>query len=144
MGSYHKPRLTAAQQFFMLKQTAICRGDGVLHRHRLVWEFMATPSPLSRTYRVKIEHEESSRPKVSVIDPDLHVLAGDRKLPHIYASHPPRLCLYLPDTKEWSPELLIAMTIVPWTYLWLFYFEEWLLSNDWKGGGEHPESNDDE
>ena len=144
MGSYHKHRLTAAQQLFMLKRTAICRGDGALHHHRLIWEFPVTPSPLSRTYRVKIEHEELSTPKVFVIDPDLHVLADGRKLPHIYASHPPRLCLYLPGTKEWSSELLIAMTIVPWTYMWLFYFEEWLLSNDWKGGGEHPESNDDE
>jgi hypothetical protein len=27
---------------------------------------------------------------------------------------------------------------VPWTALWLFYFEEWLVSNEWKGGGEHP------
>ena len=26
-------------------------------------------------------------------------------------------------------------TIVPWTALWLFYFEEWLTSDDWKGGG---------
>jgi hypothetical protein len=31
-------------------------------------------------------------------------------------------------------------TIVPWTALWLFYFEEWLISNDWKGGGVHPSS----
>jgi hypothetical protein len=22
--------------------------------------------------------------------------------------------------------------------LWLFYFEEWLWSDDWKGGGMHP------
>ena len=29
-------------------------------------------------------------------------------------------------------------TVVPWTSLWLFYFEDWLASNEWKGGGEHP------
>ena len=27
---------------------------------------------------------------------------------------------------------------MPWAALWLFYFEEWLGSDDWKGGGEHP------
>ena len=32
----------------------------------------------------------------------------------------------------------IDQTIVPWTALWLFYFEEWLFSDEWKGGGEHP------
>jgi hypothetical protein len=32
----------------------------------------------------------------------------------------------------------IDLTIVPWAMLWLFYFEEWLSSSDWKGGGVHP------
>ncbi len=101
------------------------------------------PSPLGRTYRVRIEYQEQSVPEVRVIDPDLRILAGDRKLPHIYPGDPPLLCLYLPGTREWSPDLLIATTIVPWTYLWLFFFEEWLLTNEWKGGGEHPEVNDE-
>ena len=37
----------------------------------------------------------------------------------------------------------IDQTIVPWTALWLFYFKEWLASDDWKGGGIHPEGDDD-
>lgn len=36
----------------------------------------------------------------------------------------------------------LDQTIVPWTMLWLFYFEEWLASGDWKGGGMHPEAVD--
>jgi hypothetical protein len=32
---------------------------------------------------------------------------------------------------------------VPWTALWLFYFEEWLTSDDWKGGGIHPAIDED-
>ena len=36
----------------------------------------------------------------------------------------------------------IDQTIVPWTILWLFYFEEWLDSNEWKGGGVHPKESD--
>jgi len=32
----------------------------------------------------------------------------------------------------------LDQTIVPWTSLWLFHLEEWLSSDDWKGGGEHP------
>jgi hypothetical protein len=30
-----------------------------------------------------------------------------------------------------------------WATLWLFYFEEWLASDDWKGGGMHPEMDGD-
>ena len=32
----------------------------------------------------------------------------------------------------------IDQTIIPWTYTWLFYFEDWLSTDDWKGGGRHP------
>ena len=31
-------------------------------------------------------------------------------------------------------------TIVPWSILWLFYFEDWLETDEWKGGGMHPDS----
>ena len=37
-----------------------------------------------------------------------------------------------------SPSTRISETIVPWTFLWLWYFEEWLASDVWKGGGVHP------
>lgn len=32
--------------------------------------------------------------------------------------------------------MTIAATILPWTDLWLFHFEEWMWSNRWKGAGE--------
>jgi hypothetical protein len=66
-------------------------------------------------------------------------IAAGRRIPHIYSEAPLRLCLYLPGTGEWERHLRIDQTIVPWTYLWLGYFEEWLWSNEWKGGGKHPE-----
>ena len=50
-----------------------------------------------------------------------------------------RLCLYLPASGEWDNTMLLDQTIVPWTYLWLAYFEEWLWSDGWKGKGRHPD-----
>jgi len=47
----------------------------------------------------------------------------------VYEQNPARLCLSLPGTGEWSPAKRISETIVPWTYLWLWYFEEWLASD---------------
>jgi hypothetical protein len=35
--------------------------------------------------------------------------------------------------------MMIANTIVPWSVLWLFYFEDWLCTGEWSGGGVHPE-----
>lgn len=31
--------------------------------------------------------------------------------------------------------MLIANTIVPWTSEWLFYYEIWLATGQWHGGG---------
>ena len=110
---------------------------------RLTWRYSATPSPLSRDYDIRIEFRQGGRPKIFVDGPDLHVLAGGRRIPHLYQQKPPRLCLYLPRTYEWQSWMRLDQTVVPWTTLWLFYFEEWLASDDWKGGGMHPEDDDD-
>jgi hypothetical protein len=50
--------------------------------------------------------------------------------------------LYKPGKGEWSPEMMLDKTVLPWVELWLFYFEEWLVSGEWKGGGEHPVKNE--
>jgi hypothetical protein len=135
--------LTAAQQYLMLQKSPICPGRGSLRKGHLVWEFDAQPTPLSRTYRLRITYQQNDIPQVLVVNPDLTILAEGRHLPHVYQQKPTRLCLYLPGAAEWLPMMQIADTIVPWAILWLFYFEDWLLSDDWKGGGVHPEVRDD-
>jgi hypothetical protein len=132
------PALTAVQQFVNLKINPICKGEGGVRLGTLNWEFTAQPDPLSRLYRVRIQFRQGGVPQVFVIDPDLSLLAEGRKLPHVYDQTPAQLCLYLPGTGEWSPSRRISETIVPWTFLWLWYFEEWLVSDAWKGGGLHP------
>jgi hypothetical protein len=87
---------------------------------------------LSRAYSVLIEYQQGAVPQVYVLDPDLGALANGRKPPHVYRQSPPQLCLYLPSTGEWSPSKRFSATIVPWTFLWLWYFEEWLASSVWK------------
>jgi hypothetical protein len=78
-----------------------------------------------------------------VVNPDMSAIAGNRELPHVYRN-PLRLCLYLPGSGEWSGHMRIDQTFVQWAQVWLFYFEEWLASNEWKGGGVHPQAGDRE
>lgn len=132
--------LTVSQQFINLRRNPVCAGTGTLHASRLAWTYWAAPTPLSRDYRLRIDYRLGGVPEVFVEEPDLVLLAEGRRLPHVYDQKPTRLCLYLPRTGEWSSGMRIDQTIVPWAALWLFYFEEWLDSDDWKGGGEHPES----
>ena len=50
-----------------------------------------------------------------------------------------RLCLYLPGTGEWTSDKPIALTIVPWTSLWLYFYEVWRATGEWLGGGIEPD-----
>ena len=77
-------------------------------------------------------------PNVWVQEPDLLKLSGGVRLPHVYDQKPARLCLYFPRTGEWSPSFPIADTVIPWSVLWLLYFEDWLSTGEWAGGGVHP------
>jgi hypothetical protein len=136
-GGHPRP-LTAAQQYLNLRINPICAGTGTLHAGRLIWRCRMSPTPLSREYGVRIDYRQGDVPTVFVDEPDLTALAEGRRLPHVYQQKPTRLCLYLPRAHEWATSMRIDLTIVPWAALWLFYFEEWLGSNQWKGGGEHP------
>lgn len=110
-------------------------------RHgKLVWEFDARPTPLSRSYRLRICYRQGGTPEVFVLSPHLPTLAAGKALPHVYQQDPPRLCLYLPSGGEWSATMRISETFVPWSVLWLFYFEEWLVTGEWNGGGVHPKA----
>ena len=136
---FDRPRsLTAAQQYFTLRINPACQGQGRLRGNTLTWRFPVTPMPLSRQYDARIEYRQAKSPEVYIEAPNLVVLANGRKLPHVYDQSPTRLCLYLPGTGEWGAWMRLDQTAVPWTALWLLYFEGWLLTGEWLGGGLHP------
>jgi hypothetical protein len=109
--------------------------------NRLEYAFEVTPFPGARTYRCRIAlNRGGSSPKAFVLSPNLKELADGKKLPHIY-QHDGKsscLCLYFPDDKDWSPDMLLAETFVAWTIEWLRFFELWLVDGEWRGGGRHP------
>lgn len=136
---FDRPRpLTPAQQYVAFRSNPACEGTGKLRGNILTWCFPVAPTPLSRLYRARIEYRQGKSPAVYIDDPDLIALADGRRLPHVYEQSPPRLCLYLPNSGEWGAWMRLDQTVVPWTALWLFYFEAWLLSGEWSGGGMHP------
>ena len=143
---FDRPRpLTVAQQFYDLGRDPMTGpGRGSLRAGRLVWDFEAQPTPLSRSYALRLSYPgRGGAPEVIVTAPDLAGLADGRGLPHVHRQSPPRLCLYLPGAGEWADYKPLSQTVVPWAVLWLFYFEEWLSSGIWKGGGVHPDGSHD-
>jgi hypothetical protein len=118
-----------------------------------VWE--GEVKPIGRTYRIRIVYFrrtlfdgftlENPYVSVYVIDPVIgkETVENERLLPHIYWNEHrpeyPRLCLYDPQQLTWTPELLIAETIIPWASEWLFFYEFWQITGEFKGPGRHPE-----
>jgi hypothetical protein len=118
--------------------------DGVIKRFReesLTWTCSVTPSPLSNTYKLKIQYLRNNGIKVYVIDPKPLALAvGKTYLPHVYSTPEQRLCLYYPNSTEWNVGMLYVKTIIPWACEWLCHYELWLCTSTWIGGGIQHET----
>jgi hypothetical protein len=111
-----------------------CRVRG----NRLVCHGQIQPTALTACYRVRLEYEEGGDdPKVWVEEPKLRRRNSDEPIPHTYEDDRP--CLHRPRKREWTPDKLIATTILPWLSMWLLYYEIWLATGAWHGGGEHPD-----
>lgn len=150
MERLEHPEISIRDQYLALKQ--YCPGTvEILDNDKTVrWEGTLQPTPVSREYQVVIKYTINHPPVCVVKSPDLLALAGDRKIPHTYQNQTgirgTQLCLYLPVVKqknkvsEWQSTMFLASTILPWASMWLLYFELWLSSGKWEGGGvEHED-----
>lgn len=106
----------------------------------LRFTFSMAPNRFARTYRCLLRIPVARHPELVVLDPDPRQLAGGRSVPHTYRHDAPgtKLCLWLPDAYEWSATKKLADSYLPWAAEWLDYFEEWLVTDEWAGGGAHP------
>lgn len=109
---------------------------------------------LERAHRISIElnlpEADASAPAtthyplVRVLSPRLILMPNatdEAPLPHVYFD--PKnitlspLCLFDPESDEWSHNDLLADTTVPWAADWLACYEGWLATGRWYGGGRH-------
>ncbi|MFI7691622.1 hypothetical protein ACIBQ6_21320 [Nonomuraea sp. NPDC049655] len=104
---------------------------GSVHRGELSCIVQLQPTPASRTYTIRLVYRHGRRPCVTVVDPPLALHPDARALPHVYPKD--ELCLYYPG--QWSHDMLLAKTILPWTAEWLNHYELWLITGRWAGGG---------
>lgn len=102
-----------------------------------VWCGDLAPSDCSSLYRMAIAYRFKSAPRVNVLAPEL-VQRDDKPIPHRYSDG--SLCLYFPKYREWTSQMFVADTIVPWASEWLEHYELWHATGVWLGGGEHPRS----
>ena len=102
---------------------------GTAKRGHLSWRGQFQPTLASAVYTVEIRHTVGHRPDIRVIEPVLERRPGEA-LPHVF----PRdlLCVYQGD--QWTADKPLT-AILPWITEWLLYFELWLATGLWLGGG---------
>jgi hypothetical protein len=98
----------------------LTRGGGI------TWHGTLQPTAESPLYHVKISHPFDRTPVVTVVKPVIRPGA-----PHRYLDG--SLCLYWPEEWRWTPRANLAGTLIPWTALWLYYYELWLVTEQWLG-----------
>jgi hypothetical protein len=99
------------------------------------WHGRVRPAAMSVEYEVLIEYRLGDAPCVWVPSPRLERCNG-QEIAHLYEEG--NLCLYWPAAKDWTPNKLIAETIVPWISAWLYHYEVWHATDgEWLGGGVH-------
>ncbi|MDX9798478.1 MAG: hypothetical protein RBT05_06445 [Bacteroidales bacterium] len=102
-------------------------------------EFDIQPTSLSRVYKILIVYIQGYNPYAYVLSPSLNKLKKEESIiPHLYDHDRYKLCLHYPHTNDYNPNEEIGQQYIPWIIHWLYYFEEWLYTEEWKGGGVEP------
>lgn len=102
----------------------------------VAWKGYIQPLEICDKYEILVSYKLNEHPDVHVLSPKLESHTNGDPIPHVYPGN--RLCLYLPGVGEWHPSKLLSHTIIPWTSLWLYYYEVWQATGIWKGGGVVP------
>jgi hypothetical protein len=103
--------------------------------NRARWTGDLRPTSMSDTYAVEISYTVPRCPEIRVLTPELRVRPGHKRLPHVFEEN--RLCVH--QAHEWTGNLILARTVVPWTIAWLYFYEIWFATGFWEGGGTHPD-----
>jgi hypothetical protein len=92
---------------------------------------------------VELLDRRRMQPRVAILAPELRPRRGDPEgqLPHVYYTGEGPLdcvlCLFDPDSNEWSPSMALAETTVPWAIDWLAAYEGWRATGKWTATGKH-------
>lgn len=102
------------------------------------WIYQLQPTEGSPFYSFKLVYDDI-RPRIYILDL-LERVDGNLELPHVWNDKKQEICLYYPIYKEWTHYNKISI-FVPWVSEWLYYYELWLVTGTWYGGGIHDNDN---
>ncbi|AUT64872.1 hypothetical protein [Paraburkholderia terrae] len=108
--------------------------------------FEISPSSFSPLYKCLLVIPRGKSPRMYIISPDLVSSNGGKRPPHIYGHEngKTQLCLWWPKQREWHRDMKFIETYIPWTAEWLWHYEYWRATDEWAGGGVHPNGTKDD
>ncbi|TCU13707.1 hypothetical protein [Rhizobium sullae] len=117
------------------------------------WE--GTLTPIAQSYRIWIRYFPELQwdevtlahryATVKVLDPLIapDVRGTGELTPHVYRyrqpPHSPALCAWDPVDEPFNPTVYLADHVIPAVIRWLVFYEDWLDTGEWRGGGKHPD-----
>lgn len=73
-------------------------------------------------YEVKIIKQGNNPPRVKIIKPSI-------RKKHVYPDG--SLCFYHYKNFKWDNNYLISDYHIPWTSAWIYFYEVWLITDEW-------------
>jgi hypothetical protein len=141
-------RLSSTPALSISRQNALIRETLPGFRMTTNLGFMATwrgtLRPILRGYEVRIVYwprRQQNSVQVYLLSPRLQLARRGARdtISHVYLNRrrPEKsgLCLFDWRDHEWKPSQPLASTIIPWAAEWLAFYELWLMSGVWEGGG---------
>jgi hypothetical protein len=106
-----------------------------IKKQQLIVEGYIQPSPLHQNYKFNLFYEYTKKPYIIILDPKLTDRGDGTPIPHVYPGNKP--CLYYPKNHEFTNDMNLSETIIPWLSLWLYFYEIWKVTGEWLGEGVH-------
>lgn len=95
-------------------------------------------------YKIRIDYYKKGFPNVYVVNPEidmsesLEIHTFGNYYHGAYKKELPKLCLTHLETDKWDSSILLTESYIPWAIEWTEFYELWLLTGKWYGGGVHP------
>lgn len=135
----NKIKRSISQQYLEIKST-FPEAKIKLKNHKLITNIVLKPTEISKSYSIEIIYFNSGTCETWLKNVPNSIIKSN--IPHIYETdynnRKIKLCLYNPKKFEWANGEWISQTIIPWCIEWLFFFELWIATGTWCGGGDHP------
>ena len=85
--------------------------------------------PISNVYVIS--------PTIDMREP-LEIHTFGMKFHGAYQRELPFLCLTHYETDRWNTSIMLLESYIPWAVEWTEFYELWLMTGKWYGGGIHP------